>query len=269
MRLAAIVILAIVLVASAASSQSYPVLQPVPRTTDPAALHRLANQREILERIRIGFAASERADWNAAAAEFERAIALHPGEPQASTAYYDLGIARAGLREYAGAAAAFEEAIARDSGFLAARANLVAVNLLRDNLVAARAAADAFVAVAPESARALYSRGLISLKAGDAATAVADFAKLSAGEPAYAVAHYDLALAERQLGRFADAERELRTAIQLAPAYARAHIALGAVLLHEGKRDEARSAFDAAADAAKDVAMHNLAVSLRDAVVRP
>ena len=86
--------------------------------------------------------------------------------------------------------------------------------------------------------------------------------------PAYAVAHYDLALAERELGRYDDAERELRTATALAPNYARAHLALGAVLLHEGKRDAAREAFDDAANLPGDLGIKNLAVSLRDSIVR-
>ncbi len=240
----------------------------MPRTTDAAVLHRLAEQREIVERIRIAFDAERRADWNAAIPELERALVLHPAEPQASTAYYDLGLARAGLADYDGAQSAFGEAITRDSGFLAARANLVTVLLLRGDLAGARVAADAFVAAAPESARALYARGIVALRAGDAATALGDFKRLSSSDPAYAVAHYDLALAERELGRYDDAERELRTATALAPNYARAQIALGAVLLHEGKRGEARAAFDAAAGVADDVIVKNLALSLRDAIVR-
>ncbi len=200
--------------------------------------------------------------------EFTRAIALHPLEPQASTAFYDLGLARAGSADLDAAAAAFAEAIARDPGFLAARANLVTVQLRRNDLAAARRTADAFIAVAPESARALYARGIVALQTGDARTALADFRKLLVHDPRYAVAHYDLALAEQKLGAYPDAERELREAISLAPAYARASLALGAVLLHEGKRDDARAAFDAAARSANDLALHNLAISLRDAIVR-
>ena len=251
-----------------ALAQPYPGVTPIPRTTDPAAMHALASRREVIERIRIGVSAEMSERWTDAAAEFERVIALDPAEPQASTAYYDLGIARAGLGDYSGAAAAFDEAIARDPGFLAARANLVTVYLLGGNSVAARTAADAFVAAAPDSARALYARGIVALRAGDATTALHDFQALSSNDPAYAVAHYDIAIAEQQLNRFEDAERELRTAISLSPGYTRARIALGAVLLHEGKKDEARVAFDSAAQGAQDAALRNLATSLRDAIAR-
>jgi tetratricopeptide (TPR) repeat protein len=251
---------------SIALAQPYPGITPIPRTTDPATLHAIANRREILERIRIGVRDEMGSRWGDAASEFERVIALSPAEPQASTAYYDLGIARAGLSDYATAATAFEGAIARDPGFLAARANLVTVDLLGGDLAGARTAADAFVAAAPDSARALYARGIVALRAGDAATALRDFQALSSNDPAYAVAHYDIAIAEQQLGRFDDAERELRSAIALSPGYTRARIGLGAVLLHEGKKDEARVAFDAAAQSTRDATLRNLATSLRDAI---
>lgn len=250
----------------ALSAQPYPGVTPVPRTTDPAKLLTLATQREIVERIRVGVAAEERRDWMAAAAEFARVLALGPHEPQASTAFYDLGLARAGLAQYAAAADAFRAAVARDPGFIAARSNLVTVELAHNDLRAAREAADALVAAAPDSARALYASGIVALRAGDAARALTDFRKLLSNDPAYAVAHYNLGIAEQQSGHYDDAERELRTAISLAPAYARAKLALGAVLLREGRRSEARVAFDEASRAAPDPTLRNLAVSLRDAI---
>jgi tetratricopeptide (TPR) repeat protein len=256
------------LLPAAAAAQDYPALAPIPNTTDPATLHAMAARREILERIRIGFHAETNGQWAQAAAEFARVIALDPAEPQGSTAYYDLGNARGALGEYPAAAKAYEASIARDSGFLAARANLVTVELLANDLPAARAAADAFVAAAPDSARALYAHGIAALRSNDAAAALHDFRALSSADPSYALAHYDIAIAEQQLARFDDAERELRTALALSPAYTRARIALGAVLLHEGKKDEARIAFDAAAAGTQDATLRNLAASLRDAIER-
>jgi Flp pilus assembly protein TadD len=255
-------------VSQPASAQPYSGVTPIPRTTDAATLHDLATHREIVERIRIGFKAEMAGMWSQAVDEFTRVVALDPPEPQGSTAYYDLGYARAERSEYVLAAAAYERAIALDSGFLAARANLVSVYLLAGNVPAARTDADAFVAAAPDSARALYERGITALHAGDDATALHDFRALASADPSYAVAHYDIALAEQQLGRFDDAERELRTALALSPRYTRAQIALGAVLLHEGKKDEARLAFDGALQGTDDPALRNLAQSLRDAIAR-
>jgi len=267
-RVTGIAALSCALLGGTAAAQPYPGVTPVPRTTDAAALHALANDREIGERIRLGIAALARGAWPAARDEFARALALHPREPQGSTASYDLGIALTNAGDLDAAARAFEAAIALDRGFLAARANLVTVQLMRGDLAAARAAADAYVALAPDSARAAYARGIAALRAGDAATALADFRRLLARDPKYAVAHYDLALAEQRLNDDAAAERELRAALALVPGYARARAALGAILLHEGKRDEARAAFDAAARDADDPALRNLATSLRDAIAR-
>lgn len=261
-------IAAVAIAPQLASAQSYPGATPRPRTTDRATMHAQATAREIDERIGRAFAAIGKGAYDDAIADLERALALHPREPQASTASYDLGVADAESGKLAQAASAFEEAIARDPGFLAARANLVTVHLRRNDLPAARAAADALLAIAPDSARALYGRGIVALAAGDARVALDDFRALLARDPKYAVAHYDLAIAESRLGAFADAERECRAALALAPAYARASLALGGILLREGKRDDARSAFDSAARDAGDVALRNLAISLRDAIVR-
>jgi Flp pilus assembly protein TadD len=262
----ALVLFACVAFERAARAQPYPQFTPVPRTTAAADLHALAAEREIEARIALGVSAIERDDWQAASDEFSLVLTLAPHEPQASTAYYDLGIAQAGLKRFDAAVNSFEAAIGRDPGFLAARSNLVTTQLLRGDLTAARRAADALIAVAPDSARALYARGLTALDQGDMQTALADFQKLSTRNPAYAIAHYDLALAELKLGRFDDAERELRAALALAPGYARAQLCLGTVLLHDGRRDAARIAFDEAARSTQDLVLRNLAASLRDAI---
>ena len=249
-----------------AGAQPYPGVTPVPRTTDPGKLRSYASAREASERIKLAFAEESRSDWGPAGAELERVIALHLGEPQGSTAYYDLGIAQAQLQQFDAAVISFGKAIDLDPGFLAARTNLVTVQLLRGDLAAARKSADAFVALAPDSARGLYQRGIVALRTGDAATALSDFERLLGSNPGYALGHYDLAIAEIKSGQLAEAERELRTAIGLAPSYARARLALGAVLLRQNRRAEAKTAFDAAARVAQDVALRELAASLRDAI---
>lgn len=254
-----------------AFAQTYPApAQPQPRTTSVPELHAAARRREVHERFRIGLDAEERRDWKAAAAEFERIIELRPSEPQFSTAYYDLGIAYANQNRLDDAASAFRSAIAGDPGFLAAMANLVSVDLQRRDLRDAKAVAARFLQAAPDSARSLYSHGLVALQSGDAAAAQADFGKLVQNDPQYAVAHYDFGLAQVKLGSYASAEHEFTVALDLAPNYARARFALGTVLLREGKRTDARAAFDRALrDAAGDPALQNLALSMRDAIHTP
>ncbi|HEV3092619.1 MAG TPA: tetratricopeptide repeat protein [Candidatus Cybelea sp.] len=270
MRLLPAVAILAGLAVAPANAQTYPSAHPVPRTTSVPALRALATQREIEERFTIGIAAESRGDWNAAIAEFERIVALNPPEPKGSTARYDLALAYANAGRYDDAALQLRAAIALDSEFLAAMANLVSVDIARGDINEARRIADRYVAVAPDSARALYSRGIVALHGGDAATAREDFGKLLHTNPSYAVAHYDLALAEERLGRFDAAERELRTALALAPSYARARLALGVVLLREGEHAAARNAFEqAVVDATGDPALQNVAAAMRDAVSGP
>ncbi len=251
-------------------AQTYSTQAPVPRTTSVPALRTIAERREIEERFAIGLRAQARSDWKAAAGEFERIVALHPTEPQGSTAHYDLAIAYANLQRNDDAARELRSSIALDSGFLAAMANLVSVDLARGDLREARSVADRYVTLAPESARALYSRGIVALRSGDAAIAREDFGKLLHANPSYAVGHYDLALAEERLGRYEAAVRELRSALSLAPTYARARFALGVVLLREGEHAEARNAFARATlDAAGDPALQNIAAAMRDSITQP
>ena len=266
MRVALLGVLLAALATAAAPSQTYPMRTPAPRTTSIPALRDLANGREIEERFRIGLDALAGGKYHDATAEFARIIALKPPEPKGSTAQYDLAIAYANLGRNDDAARCLRAALALDPAFLAAMANLVSVDLARGDLREARVTADRYVALDPDSARALYSRGIVALQAGDARTARDDFGKLLHSNPAYAVAHYDLALAEERLSRYDAAERELRTALTLAPTYARAQVALGAVLLKEGRRAEARDAFAQASRNSADPALQNLAAAMRDSI---
>ncbi|MBV8727653.1 MAG: tetratricopeptide repeat protein [Candidatus Eremiobacteraeota bacterium] len=262
----ATIIFALVASAQAVRAQQYGAHTPIPQTTSAPAMRDLAVQREIHERFRLGLDAEARQDWRGAIPEFSRIIAMQPGEPQHSTASYDLGIAYAGMHRYTDAAAAFRDAIARDNEFLAAYANLIAVDLQRRDLTEARSFGDRFVRLAPQSARALYSRGLVALQSGDLNAAIDDFGKLLLRNPTYAVAHYDLGLAHARLNQWTQAEREFSMAVDLAPAYARARFALATVLLREGRRSEARAALDATLRDAADPVLRNLAAALRNSI---
>jgi Flp pilus assembly protein TadD len=270
MRAALLAAFLLQLTATSAIAQTYSPQAPIPRTTSAPALRAIALRREIEERFTLGLAAEGRGDWRAAAAEFERIVALHPPEPQGSTAHYDLAIAYANLQRNEDAARELRAALSLDPGFLAAMANLISIDITLRNLSEARSVADRYVTLAPDSARALYSRGIVALQGGDAATARDDFGKLLHVNPSYAVAHYDLALAEERLGRYDAAERELRSALGLAPTYARARFALGVVLLREGEHVAARNAFaQATVDAAGDPALQNISAAMRDSIKGP
>jgi len=255
---------------SLAHAQSYSTPRPIPATTSQPALHKAAIARAVAERFHLGIAHLEAREWDAAASEFSAILTLDPPEPQGSTAAYDLGIAQAGAGHNDDAARAFALALQRDPQFLAAMANLIAVDVRRGSLSEARATADRFVAAAPASARALYSRGLVALRTGDLATARDDFSKLLNNDPQYAVAHYDLGVAQAQAGEYVAAQREFANALAIAPSYARARFALGTVLLHQGDRTNARLAFERASkDAGDDVTLRGLADEMTRSIAAP
>ena len=237
---------------------------PVPTSTDPSMLHDLAIQREVRERFSRGIEALNRSNYVSAISEFEAVLKHNLREPQESTAHYDLALALAGTGQLDRAASESRTAIRLDPGFLAAYANLITIDLRRGDDAEARKVADTLVALAPASARALYSRGLIALRNGDVATARADFGKLLEKNPAYAPAHYDLALVALHEGRFDVAEQELQAALTAAPDYPRARFALGIVLLREGRKAEARVAFEQVLREASDPNLRNMAASMRD-----
>ncbi|MDQ6929514.1 MAG: tetratricopeptide repeat protein [Candidatus Eremiobacteraeota bacterium] len=263
-RLSIFIAAALIALCGAARAQEYGSRAPVPATTSVPALRAVALTREIKMRFILGLDADKRNDWAAAVPEFERILQIANGEPERSTAAYDLARSYAGLRRYDDAARALKSAIAADPEFLAAYANLIAIDLTRGDFKEAKTFANRFLALAPDSARALYSRGLVALQTGDSATAIADFGKLLEADPSYAVAHYDLGIAETRSNRFGEAQREFETAVRLAPSYARARFALATVLLKAGHKLEARAALDAAIrDSTSDPVLRNLAAALR------
>lgn len=267
MRLCVAILAAFLASIQIVRAQDYGMQSPVPRTTSVPALRDAARQREIRERFSIGLSADARGDWNKAAPEFERILQLSDAEPQHSTAAYDLARAYAGMHRLDDAAKMLKLAITADPEFLAAYANLISIDIARHDLREARTFADRFVALAPDSARALYTRGLVALQSGDPNTAAADFGKLLQNDPSYAVAHYDLGLSELRRNRLDEAQREFEAAVGLAPAYARARFALATVLLKRGHRAEARVALDATVrDSGADPALRNLAQALRDEI---
>ena len=249
---------------AAALAQAYPAATPVARTTAAAQLDAVARDREVVERFRRGLDAAAKADWRTSATEFTRVVSLDPPEPRGSTAQYDLGIAQSHLGEYAAAEAAFDEALRRDPGFAAAAANLVETALAAGDLTRARRAADRFVAIAPASLRARYSRGLVALKQNDLATARTDFAMVTAASPAYALAHYDLAVTEIRAEDYTAAQTELQAALALSPGYARARFALATLMLRADRRAEASADLARVIQDADDPSLRALAVTLRE-----
>jgi tetratricopeptide (TPR) repeat protein len=256
-------VLLIALLPLAAQAQTYGLPAPQPRSTDPAVLRRIARDREVHERFRRGLDAEAGGAWDAAAAEFRRAIALDPPEPKGSTARYDLALALAHTGRRSEAMDQLDDALRRDPGFAAAAANLTSLALEAGDIPRARSAADRFVRIAPDAARAHYARALAALRGGDLNVARSEFGALLGSDPAYAVAHYDLGLVELRAGNVEAATAEFRRAVALAPGYARARFALAEALIRGGQRDDAARELDRTVADASDPALRALASALR------
>jgi predicted O-linked N-acetylglucosamine transferase (SPINDLY family) len=76
--------------------------------------------------------------------------------------------------------------------------------------------------------------------------AMAAFITALACDPTYVSARYDLANCYRDLGRLADAEREMRAVLKQEPANAKAYNSLGNILADQARPREAAEAFAAA-----------------------
>jgi hypothetical protein len=94
---------------------------------------------------------------------------------------------------------------------------------------------------APHSPLAHVCLGSVLQAEGDTARAAAEYNTALSLGPAE-IAHNNLAVIAMGDGRWTEAERELRSEIDLQPAYARAYANLAIVLRHEGRLEESRAA---------------------------
>lgn len=96
-----------------------------------------------------------------------------------------------------------------------------------------------------ESAPLLVERGVLQFKAGRLASAIADFDRAVALDPASHVARFNLGIALGTSGRYADAAAALRGARDLNPTHARTRYQLALALKAGRMADEARRECDA------------------------
>ena len=93
---------------------------------------------------------------------------------------------------------------------------------------------------AQQRAAALFEDGQTAQQRGDNTAAVRLYTNAIAADPSLFQAHYQRAIAYLALNKPGDAETDLRRVIQLAPTFARAHRALGQLLLDRDSTEEAR-----------------------------
>jgi len=95
-----------------------------------------------------------------------------------------------------------------------------------------------------ESASLLVERGVLQFNSGRLPSAIADFDRAAALDPASHVARFNLGIALGSSGRYADAAAALRTARDLNPTHARTRYQLAVALKAARLADEARRECD-------------------------
>jgi Tfp pilus assembly protein PilF len=190
---------------------------------------------------RLGVAAAQRAQFDAAIGHFRAALGSDPDNAELLN---ELGTATLAAGRPADAADTFRRAIARRADFAPAHFNLGAA--LESQGMAAEAVQSfrLCVRLAPGAEAAHVRLGMSLLQLGQPAEAEACFQRALQLTPQYpTLIHDSLGLAYERQGRIEDAIAAYRRAMQLDPGFAEAHNNLGAILLSAGRFDEARVAF--------------------------
>jgi tetratricopeptide (TPR) repeat protein len=176
--------------------------------------------------------------WREAADLFERAIDL---DGQYALAFYGLGRARIGEKQYAAAVAALERCAALYLSQASERTSLQMGNASRrqDQILELRETARQ-IASGPQTARRQLEAQRIQDQVRDLELAMSDgIGDMTMRVPAFV--SLSLGSAHFRRGAMADAEREYRNALKAKPKMGEAHSNLAVVLLETGRPEEART----------------------------
>jgi tetratricopeptide (TPR) repeat protein len=202
-----------------------------------------------------GLALKELGNIDAAAADYERALALKPDYVEALSNLGNLRLMQGRLDEAIGC---FKRALAHNPDYAEAQMNLG--NALREQGKADEAIAryERAIVLRPDYAEAYNNLGNALHDAGKLDQAVARYERALALRPDFAEASNNLGNAFHEQGKLEDAVAQLERAIALRPDYAEAQNNLGTVLDKQGEHDQAVTCFERALVAQPDDAeVHN------------
>jgi tetratricopeptide (TPR) repeat protein len=208
---------------------------------DPAEALRQAkaalaqNPNNATAHLNGGLALGQLGNLDAAKSEILQAIRC---KPDYELAYYDLGILLHDQRDFDGAIAQYKKALALKPEDVQARYNLGVVYGDKGDFVSAIREYREVKRRDPHKLDARQNLGA-ALMHNDPAAAITEFRELAALAPDFPLCHVCLGSAYSRTGRYPEAEKELRLAMELDPASPDPHIGLGRVLETEGKYDEA------------------------------
>jgi len=196
-----------------------------------------------MARINLGMLLHGAGRHEEAAREFEAALALEPGDPDALN---DLALALVAQGKTAEAIARWEEAVRVAPGHAEAWNNLGNALAQEGRLADARVRYEAALRVRPGYPDARSNLGNVLLMSGDVDGARAQFAEAVRLDPVYAAARRGLGVALAASGRLPEALESLQVAVRLAPRDGEIRAALGDVLSASDRPADAAAAYDQA-----------------------
>ncbi len=162
----------------------------------------------------------------------------------------NLGVALLEQFRFGDAVLAFRRALARDPSLLPARINLAIAHLYVPDLAAAKQAAEAALAVAPDAPPPNYLLALIARAEGRAEDALPYVRKVLETDPKDLGANVTFGQVYLQMRQFDEAAAAFRVAIASEPYNVSAAYNLGVALTRAGKREEGQEAMAALPEAA-------------------
>jgi tetratricopeptide (TPR) repeat protein len=161
-----------------------------------------------------GIARAEQQDYDGAIADFNRALALRPGDADTR---FNLGLARGSKQDYAGALAEFNRALALRPGDPEIWLSRGSVKFYQEDYAGAIADYDRAVAVRPDYALGYYARALAQRRRGNYDGAFADYDRAIALDPSSWLAYNGRATTRNGHGDFALALPDYARRIALRP----------------------------------------------------
>jgi tetratricopeptide (TPR) repeat protein len=193
--------------------------------------------------VLLGEAHRAMGDFDDSLRQLQKAVEL---APQSAGAHLQLALTRIAMDHWSAARRELEKAVELEPTHLEARAQLGRTLAATGNQTEAITTLEQVIADAPDHALAHAALGAIQLERGRASTAREHFQAALEGRATpdtRALAHFQLARIAAESGNGELGEAHLRTALNLAPNFFEAQIALGQLVSALGRHTEAAELF--------------------------
>lgn len=141
------------------------------------------------------------------------------------------------------ARASFQEALARDPANAPALNNLAITYFAQADLPLSARYLQQAVELAPDNPVVRYNLGVTQMQLDDPAKAIREFREAGFIDSKAALPLLQQAYLHQRLGDYVDAEQSARSAIQIDPSLAPAHLLLGMALYNQGREADALDSF--------------------------